>query len=86
MGSELTRSAWRTLYKDLIRSANRLSNYSNRQFFLRRIRDHFRRGREETDPLVKEQLYKKGQEALKFLSREESIEVNNKAPRLVIEH
>lgn len=44
-----TGAQWRTLYKSLLREATKFHSYNNREFFKRRIYDHFRENRNERD-------------------------------------
>ncbi|WKX97080.1 hypothetical protein Q1695_013043 [Nippostrongylus brasiliensis] len=70
MTSPVARSVWVNLYKQLEREAAKFPQYSYREFFKRRIRDHFEANRQVTDPVRQAELLKEGKEGLEALRRQ----------------
>ncbi|VDL71351.1 unnamed protein product [Nippostrongylus brasiliensis] len=73
MTSPVARSVWVNLYKQLEREAAKFPQYSYREFFKRRIRDHFEANRQVTDPVRQAELLKEGKEGLEALRRQVTI-------------
>lgn len=73
MPTAIPRSAWVTLYKQLQREAAKFPQYNYRVFAQRRVRDHFEKNRQVTDPTALTALYQKGQENLDSLRRQVAV-------------
>jgi len=79
---------WLSLYHSLQREASLFQSYSYREFFRRRIRDHFIDGRPKVaggDSKQAEELYKKGTDTLATLKRQRIIDNLYPESKLVIE-
>ncbi|VDK43027.1 unnamed protein product [Anisakis simplex] len=80
----VSREAWIKLYKDLQNAAAKFPQYYYREFFQRRIHDHFgvfsANGR-----MPEPSQYKKAEELLHTLQRQAAVSSLYPAPKLVIE-
>ncbi|KRZ07897.1 CDK-activating kinase assembly factor MAT1 [Trichinella zimbabwensis] len=85
MSGEISRLACLALYKNLQFTAKSISNYSYRQFFVRRIRDHFRANIHESDLNKRQALFRKGEAALEVLKRQKVLCDLYPSGKLVIE-
>lgn len=82
--ASIPKSAWVQLYKQLQRSAAKFPQYEYREFFKRRIRDHFAAAIANKD-ISKEEFYNKEKELLAVIRRQVVINQLYPTPKLVIE-
>lgn len=72
------------LYRNLIRTSKQFP-YSFKEFSLRRIRDAYREGRSETDPVKIQKNLEKAQETLQLIQRQTIINKMYTKGNLVVE-
>lgn len=82
MGS-ISKQAWIKIYKDLQRAATQFPQYYYREFFKRRIRDHFTA---VDSKLSDTERYKKAENSLRVLRRQAALSQSYPSPKLVIEN
>lgn len=75
----------RKLYKALLRSGSRFTDYNFREYTLRRTRDAFRAHTQEKDPQVVNKLYYDGLNNLAIVKRQTAISQMFEATPVVIE-
>ncbi|KAM3719231.1 LYR motif-containing protein [Dirofilaria immitis] len=83
MGS-VSRVGWIRLYKQLLRSASQFPQYNYREFFKRRIRDHFTAAVINKN-ISQAEFYEKCQELLQAIRRQSILYQNYPISKLVIE-
>ncbi|OZC11301.1 hypothetical protein X798_01717 [Onchocerca flexuosa] len=80
----IPRTGWIHLYKQLQRSASQFPQYNYREFFKRRIRDHFTAAVKNND-ISETEFYEKCQELLQAIRRQSTLYQNYPISKLVIE-
>ncbi|VDK67601.1 unnamed protein product [Onchocerca ochengi] len=80
----IPRTGWIHLYKQLLRSASQFPQYNYREFFKRRIRDHFTAAVKNNN-VSQTEFYEKCQELLQAIRRQSTLYQNYPISKLVIE-
>uniref|UniRef100_A0AAF5PXF4 Complex 1 LYR protein domain-containing protein n=1 Tax=Wuchereria bancrofti TaxID=6293 RepID=A0AAF5PXF4_WUCBA len=83
MGS-VPQADWICLYKQLLRSASQFPQYNYREFFKRRIRDHFTAAVKNND-ISKAEFHAKCQELLQVIRRQSTLYQSYPVSKLVVE-
>ncbi|KAK6104160.1 Complex1_LYR-like family protein [Brugia pahangi] len=83
MGS-VPQADWICLYKQLLRSASQFPQYNYREFFKRRIRDHFTVAVKNNN-ISKAEFYTKCQELLQVIRRQSTLYQSYPVSKLVVE-
>ncbi|KHN88594.1 LYR motif-containing protein 4 [Toxocara canis] len=83
MGS-VSKEAWIKIYKELQHAASRFPQYYYREFFKRRIRDHFGAAA-AGDEQPGAEHYKKAEDLLTVLRRQATVSESYPSSKLVIE-
>ena len=68
-----TRSEALKLYRALLQSSKRFSNYNFREYFMRRTREDFAAAKSETDPAKIAELLTHGRHELEVIMRQSHI-------------
>ncbi|XP_078269998.1 LYR motif-containing protein 4 [Rhinoraja longicauda] len=74
-----------SLYRTMLREGKKFSNYSYRNFAIRRIREAFQENKNETNPEVIQELIEKAKSNYEIIRRQVLIGHLYTAPKLVIE-
>ncbi|VDK71441.1 unnamed protein product [Litomosoides sigmodontis] len=83
MGS-IPQADWVSLYKQLLRSASQFPQYNYREFFKRRIREHFKAAVKNND-ISQVEFHSKCQELLQVIRRQSTLYQSYPTPKLVVE-
>ncbi|KAL3994637.1 Complex1_LYR-like family protein [Acanthocheilonema viteae] len=83
MGS-IPQTDWICLYKQLLRSASQFPQYNYREFFKRRIRDHFKAAVKNND-ISETEFHVKCQELLQVIRRQSTLYQSYPISKLVVE-
>lgn len=73
------------LYRALLRHSNRFADYNFREYALRRTREDFRAGAQETDTATIKRLYYEGLNNLTIIKRQAAISQMFAAEPVVVE-
>ncbi|XP_003728295.1 LYR motif-containing protein 4 [Strongylocentrotus purpuratus] len=74
-----------SLYREMLREAQKFTGYNYRMYAVRRIQDAFRENKSETNPELIEGYIKKAQDNLPIIRRQATISQLYTEPKLVIE-
>ncbi|KAL2831210.1 hypothetical protein BDW59DRAFT_158154 [Aspergillus cavernicola] len=75
----------RSLFRSLLRQSSQFSNYSFREYALRRTRDSFREHQRETEDRKIQELIQEGLQNLRMMKRQTVISQFYQLDRLVVE-
>lgn len=84
-GVSTSRSAVLSLYRNLIRTGSRFSQYGFREYAQRRTRDAFREHQNETNPQKLQELVNRGVNELQMMRRQTVISQMYNIDKLVVE-
>ncbi|XP_041453979.1 LYR motif-containing protein 4-like [Lytechinus variegatus] len=74
-----------SLYREMLREAQKFTGYNYRTYAVRRIRDAFQEHKAETNPELIEGYIKKAEDNLNIIRRQATISQLYREPKLVIE-